>query len=117
MIDLSDGLGGDAGAPRRARAASRSGSTPAPCRWPQGVAEIAAAAGRDPLELAASGGEDYELLAALPPERLAAAAAAIGAAAEATLTQVGEVARRRGASRSGCPAGGLLAPTGFDQLG
>ena len=30
--------------------------------------ELAAAAGRDPLELAVSGGEDYELLAALPPD-------------------------------------------------
>ena len=32
------------------------------CRSRRGVAEVAAAAGVDPLDLAAAGGEDYELL-------------------------------------------------------
>jgi thiamine-monophosphate kinase len=33
-----------------------------------GVREVADALGRDPLELAASGGEDYELCAVVPAE-------------------------------------------------
>ncbi len=95
MIDLSDGLGGDAAHLAAASGVGLridAGSLP----LAKGVAEVAAAAGRDPLELAVSGGEDYELLAALPPERLAEAASAIGAAAETTLTQIGDGRGRRG---------------------
>ena len=73
-------------------------------------------AGEVLLELAASGGEDYELLAALPPERLPEAATRIGEAAEATLTQIGEVVDGEGVEIR-LPGGGALAPTGFDQLG
>jgi thiamine-monophosphate kinase len=114
MIDVSDGLGGDASHLAAAGAVGLridAGALP----LAKGLAEVAAAAGRDPLELAVSGGEDYELLATLPPERLAGAAIGIGQAAETTLTQIGEASEGEGVEIR-LPGGGTLAPTGFDQL-
>jgi thiamine-monophosphate kinase len=115
MIDVSDGLGGDA---RHLAAASGVGLRIDAAALPiaAGVAEVAAAAGRDPLELATSGGEDYELLATLPPERLATATAALEADGEAGLTQIGQVLAGEGVEIR-LPDGGSLQPNGFDQLG
>jgi thiamine-monophosphate kinase len=114
MIDLSDGLGGDA-----AHLAAAGGVAlrldAAALPLAKGVAEVAAAAGRDPLELAASGGEDYELLAALPASRLDEAAIAIGEAAETTLTPVGEVLAGSGVEVR-LPGGEPLRTSGYDQL-
>jgi thiamine-monophosphate kinase len=83
MLDLSDGLASDA---RRLAQASGvsivldAGALPvAP-----GVREVASALGADPVELAATGGEDYELCACVPPGRRAEAEA-VG------MTWVGEV--------------------------
>jgi thiamine-monophosphate kinase len=114
MIDLSDGLAGDAGhLSRVSDVALRidAGSLP----LAKGVAEVAAAAGREPLELAASGGEDYELLAALPAEKLGEASSRIGEAVETTLTPIGEVRSGEGVEIR-LPGGGLLETGGFDHF-
>ena len=84
LIDLSDGLATDA---RHVGEASRTRLDVALERLPvaPGVAEVAAALGADAAELAATGGEDYELCACVPAAARAAAEEAVD------VTWVGEV--------------------------
>ncbi len=112
MIDISDGLGADAG---HLASAGEVGLELELDRLPvqAGVAEVAAAAGRDPLELASAAGEDYELLVALPAERAAEAAVAVGVAGS-TLTVIGAVTSTGAVVLSGPE--GPREPAGYDQL-
>ncbi len=116
MIDVSDGLAGDAGHIAAASEALLVIDADALPIAP-GVAAVAAASGLDPLELAASGGEDYELLAALPPGAVASAREAL-AALGVLLTAVGRVEAAAGRPRAELKRrGGEAVPNrGFDQL-
>jgi thiamine-monophosphate kinase len=117
MIDISDGLAGDASHVAAASGALLVIEADALPIAP-GVAAVAAAAERDPLELAVSGGEDYELLAALPPAAVDAARAAL-AATDTPLTVIGEVEVAEGASGRAevrRPGGEAVPSRGFDQL-
>jgi thiamine-monophosphate kinase len=111
MIDISDGLGADAG-----HLANSS-----ECRLEieldriplvPGLEEVAGGSG-PAIELAASGGEDYELLVAVPPDRLAGATEAVRNAGT-ELTEIGYATSGRGIALR-LPGGGEIQPRGFDQ--
>ena len=113
MIDVSDGLGGDAehlAAASGARLAIELELLP----LQPGVAEVATAAGLSAHDLATGRGEDYELLVALAPERADEAGARVRAAGS-TLTSIGTVEEGQGVVLRDAD-GGEREPVGFDQL-
>ncbi|HEX3609159.1 MAG TPA: AIR synthase-related protein [Solirubrobacterales bacterium] len=114
MIDLSDGLGGDAlHLSKQSGVALRIDAGAVPLA--RGAAEVAVAAGCDSWQLCLNGGEDYELLASIPPQRLAEAERAVSEAEGVELTRIGEALAGSGVEIR-LPGGRLLEPAGFDQL-
>jgi thiamine-monophosphate kinase len=116
MMDVSDGLALDLS---RLCAASGVGARVALADVPvaPALSDLAGVLGIDPMELALSGGEDYELLATLPADRVREAAAALEDRFGVRLTDVGEITTGEGlvameADGSERP----LEPKGWDHL-
>ena len=113
MLDLSDGLGGDA---EHLAAASGVALELELERVPVHPAAIAEAARREePVQrFAAEGGEDYELLVALPPAFGEADVRAFERACGLALTRIGRAVRGRGVRAR--LAGRSLSLRGYDHF-
>jgi len=118
-IDLSDGL---AEAARQLAAASGTGVVldaesiplaPGASRWlgtdPNGPGTDPGTVGTDPIQAALTGGEDYELLFAVPPHRRRAFLGAMRRCQPLPATRIGRLTADSGASLS---VAGVLGPLG-----
>jgi thiamine-monophosphate kinase len=115
MIDLSDGLSLDL-----ARVSEASG-VGARVRIPDvplapGLVELAEATGDDPFDLALHGGEDYELLAAMPPDAVDRARLGLMQRYHSRLTTIGEITQGSGVVAVRGDDESPLEPKGWDHF-
>jgi thiamine-monophosphate kinase len=115
MMDLSDGLALDLSRLCRESAVGatvRAADIPAAAQ----LRELAGAQGVDPLELALHGGEDYELLATIPPEVFERVEAAIGERFGTALTDIGEITEGSLVLETADGGQAPLEPKGWDHF-
>ncbi len=114
-IDLSDGL---ADGIRQLAAASRVGAVIDARAIPvdPAAAAVAERLEADPVDLALAGGEDYELLFAVPPRRRRGFLAAVGRAGEAQATRIGTLTSSGQLVVETASGSAALAQTGFEHF-